>query len=410
MTIQSKKVAIFCDSRKESGGEYQHLLYTIENIKKHNKENLKFLIICTSKKLNLSLEDENLEMHYFSMNAIDRYVCYLRNFGPLIRRLKKYFFIKNKFESFLKKINVDLVYFTSPSQYSLYLEDTRFFLTVPDVDHRIDGEFPEVANRSEYQRKDEIFQKSLPRAIAVITNAEIIKKRLNYIYGVQKDRIYIINFRPARSVNNFKNIDLSKRKKIRKNLNLPSNYLFYPAMYLPHKNHKNLIDALKILRVELNKDIKIVFSGSDIGYLNNLKKYSSSLRLDDCITFLNFVDDDYLPYLYLDAVAVIFPVLIGPTFTPPWEGFKMQIPVIFSELEGVKDVYGDAVYYIKQPLEANNIANGIKKVIKDKELRKKLIENGNAKLKEVEEKNEYKKIFEIINKYRKIQKTWKFNN
>ena len=86
------------------------------------------------------------------------------------------------------------------------------------------------------------------------------------------------------------------------------------------------------------------------------------------------------------------------------------ISVIFSELEGVKDVYGDAVYYIKQPLEANNIANGIKKVIEDKELRKKLIENGNAKLKEVEEKNEYKKIFEIINKYRKIQKTWKFNN
>ena len=31
---QENKIAIFVDSRKESGGEYQHLLYTIDNIKK----------------------------------------------------------------------------------------------------------------------------------------------------------------------------------------------------------------------------------------------------------------------------------------------------------------------------------------------------------------------------------------
>ena len=46
-----KKVAIFLDTRKESGGEYQHLLYTIENIKKNNKDKVKFLIICLSKNL-----------------------------------------------------------------------------------------------------------------------------------------------------------------------------------------------------------------------------------------------------------------------------------------------------------------------------------------------------------------------
>ena len=32
---KEKRVAIFVDSRKESGGEYQHLLYTIDNIKKN---------------------------------------------------------------------------------------------------------------------------------------------------------------------------------------------------------------------------------------------------------------------------------------------------------------------------------------------------------------------------------------
>ena len=50
-----KKIAIFIDSRKESGGEYQHLLYTLDNIKKKNTDNIEFIIICLSKKLKLNL-------------------------------------------------------------------------------------------------------------------------------------------------------------------------------------------------------------------------------------------------------------------------------------------------------------------------------------------------------------------
>ena len=50
MSIQDKKVAIFIDSRKKSGGAYQELLYTIRNIKKKkNKDKIKFVIIATSK-------------------------------------------------------------------------------------------------------------------------------------------------------------------------------------------------------------------------------------------------------------------------------------------------------------------------------------------------------------------------
>ena len=153
---KEKKIGIWIDSRKESGGAYQELLYTIDNIKKNNKNKnkFKFVIICTSKNLGIRLEKENLELHYFSMNTIERYVCYLRNFGPLIRRLKKYYFFKNKFENFLKSINVDLVYFTGPSQYSLYLENTKFIITTPDVMHREFFEFPEFADDGEFQRKD----------------------------------------------------------------------------------------------------------------------------------------------------------------------------------------------------------------------------------------------------------------
>ena len=127
------------------------------------------------------------------------------------------------------------------------------------------------------------------------------------------------------------------------------------------------------------------------------------------MNFLDFVDDEYLPYLYLDASLLVMPSLIGPTNIPPWEAFKMKVPVIYSELEGIKEVFGDSVYYIN-PLKPESIANGINEVLLNHELKKNLINKGLQKLKEIKEKNEFKKFFEIIRKYNKIKETWEFNN
>ena len=407
MIINKKKVAIFVDTRKESGGEYQHFLYTLDNIKKNNKDNINFIVISISRKLNLNLEKEDIDYFFFSMNFFERFICYLRNFGPFVRRVKKFFFFKNKFENFLKKLNVDLVYFTSPSQYSLYLENTKFIISVPDVDHLTYLEFPEFVDNSEFFRRDEILRKSLPRAEAILTNAEIIKKRISKFYSIDENRIYVISLRPCRSVEEFKKIDKDCILEIEKKFNLPKEYLFYPAMYLPHKNHKNLIDALKILKFDYKLDINIVCTGSDVGYLNEIKQYSIKNEVNNNIFFLNFVDNNILPYLYLNSLALIFPVLAGPTFTPPWEAFKMGVPVIFSNLFGIKNVYKDAVYYI-DPLDPYSIAKSVKILLENSTLRKNLITRGKEILEELNHKNEYNQIFFIINRYRKIKQTWNF--
>ena len=86
------------------------------------------------------------------------------------------------------------MYFVNPSQYSLYLEDTDFMITVPDISHRENVEFPEWAKSltsygDRFFRTEEILSKSLIRATAVITNANIIKDKISKYYSVEKDRI-----------------------------------------------------------------------------------------------------------------------------------------------------------------------------------------------------------------------------
>ena len=172
------------------------------------------------------------------------------------------------------------------------------------------------------------------------------------------------------------------------------------------KNHVTLIDSIHILTQEFNKDIKLVLCGYDIGYKEYLEEYVNKKKLDKNIFFLEYVEDEYLPYLYRGASMLVMPSLIGPTNIPPWEAFKMKKPVIYSDIEGIREVLGDAVYYI-DPLNKHSIVDGIKKIFSSAELKNKLIEKGFNKLKEIEERHEFKKFFKIIEDYEKRRRLWK---
>ena len=196
-------------------------------------------------------------------------------------------------------------------------------MNVPDVSVRENLEFPEIVDDLEFQRKDNIFQKSLPRAIAIITNSEIIKKRISFFYRILEERIFVIDHQPSSAVDDFQQINKETQDEVRKKLKLPSNYLFYPAMYLPHKNHLTLIKSLNILQKESNiKNLNLVCCGNDIGYLQILKKFTTQKGLDKNVFFLEFVKDEYLPYLYIDSSILVMPSLIGPTNIPRGKHLK----------------------------------------------------------------------------------------
>ena len=110
----------------------------------------------------------------------------------------------------------------------------------------------------------------------------------------------------------------------------------------------------------------------------------------------------YLIYI-MTALFLIMPSLIGPTNIPPWEAFKMQKPVIYSDLPGIKDVLKDAVLYI-DPMSPDDIAESIEKIFNDKELQKRLIKNGNNLLSENVSKESFLKFFKIIGDFIKNSK------
>ena len=84
-----ERIAIFIDTKENSGGAYEESLYLIENIEKFNKNELDIVVISTSHSLAQTFSKNNFETHYFSMNAFERYVGFLRSYGSFVRRFKK---------------------------------------------------------------------------------------------------------------------------------------------------------------------------------------------------------------------------------------------------------------------------------------------------------------------------------
>lgn len=395
------KIAFFFDTSPNAGGAISEAIYMLSKLEEVLENKFELTIILTSKKMKDLFSKNKSKIKFFSMSVVQRQICYLRNFS-IFRKIRKFFF-KNIFENFLIENKIDIVYFINPSQYSLYIEDTDFIITVPDVSHRENIEFPEWAKSTNFFWKEEVLSKSLIRAISVITNAEIIKNKIISFYSVERDRVQVISHQPSNNIANF-DLNLSKPNN---HYNLPNKYIFYPANFLPHKNHKYVIDVINILKNKKKFKISAVFCGSDKGYLKKIKEYASSLDLNDEIIFLDYVHDNDLPFLYLKSQALIMPTFSGPTNIPPWEAFKMEVPVMYSNIFNIKEVYGDAVAYI-DPFDPETGAEVTLEICNNIKLKKDLVDNGKKLLKKNDFNEDIKKIIDILNKNKKIKQSWKF--
>ena len=162
-----------------------------------------------------------------------------------------------------------------------------------------------------------------------------------------------------------------------------------------------------ILHEKYKRDIKAVFCGADKGYLKKTEDYVSRLNLDNQVIFLNFVDYSDLPFLYKNSIALTMPTLSGPTNIPPWEAFKLNVPVIYSDIFGIKSIYRDAVLYI-DPYKVSTMVNAIINLQDNPSIKNKLIDEGKKLIKENNFDNDVKQLLSIFERNKYIKNIWKF--
>ena len=164
------------------------------------------------------------------------------------------------------------------------------------------------------------------------------------------------------------------------------------------------MQGIKILKEKYNTNIDVVFAGGDAGNLEHVKKTSEELNLSKQVHFLGFINNEDLVNLYKQSIALVMPTFFGPTNIPPLEAFALGVPVLYSDLPGLKEQVGEAALLLNLD-NPDSMATHLLSLLNDKNLRKNLIDLGK---KRININNNYFEIVSLIcSKFQIKMQTWK---
>lgn len=225
-----------------------------------------------------------------------------------------------------------------------------------DLQHRLQPMFPEVSRNGKWAQRENECQSILPRATTVITGTQRGASEIIRFYGVDPQRV-LVNPLPApqRPSFNFKSISVCR------NYSIQCPYIYYPAQFWPHKNHYNLLCALRLL-VEQGVDISLVLSGSDKGSETAIRALADSLDISSRVCFLGFIPGEHVWALLEQARALCFPSFFGPDNIPPLEAMVCGTPVLAADVPGAAEQLGKAALLF-DPSSPLSIANAIEEIL-----------------------------------------------
>jgi glycosyltransferase involved in cell wall biosynthesis len=301
----------------------------------------------------------------------------------------------------LKSSRIDLIWQLSPGTVTF---EYPFITTLWDLAHRIHPYFPEVGmdKVTKDDARERLYQQTLPRATYIFTGTAAGKAEIEHFYQVPANRIKVLAFpTPEFALDSAPPAD----PQILVKYNLPERYLFYPAQFWAHKNHVNLLLALKALADRDGIAPTIVFSGSDKGNRQFVESVITELGLTDRVKFLGFIPQSDLVQVYRQAFALVFVTFFGPDNLPPLEAFGLGCPVIASKVAGAVEQLGDAAILI-DPQDPLDIAAAIKTLWESPELRQQLIDRGFERSRQWTNKDYVRSVFTILDEFASIRRCW----
>ena len=113
-------------------------------------------------------------------------------------------------------------------------------------------------------------------------------------------------------------------------------------------------------------------------------------------------DETELTQLYKQAAALIYPSLYEGFGIPVLEAFSQNLPVLLSNRSCLPEIAGEAALYF-DPEKPDAIADAVRRILSEGELRRQLIQNGRKRLKDFswersarEIRNFYRKCFQSV--------------
>jgi glycosyltransferase involved in cell wall biosynthesis len=301
---------------------------------------------------------------------------------------------------------VDLVYFLGPTDFAKYLESINYVSTVWDLCHRDEPEFPEVRWFNEFERRERSNFRILPKATAIITDSCVNKKNIISRYRIDEEKIFIIPFEPNLAIKGNVADREEKEFNVKQTYNLDCPYIFYPAQFWAHKNHIYILEGLKELENIYRLRVGAVFVGGDKGNMEYIRGQAVEMNLVDRVRILGFMPTADLLSFYQQAICLVMPTYFGPTNLPPLEAFVLGVPLLYSDLPGMREQVGDAALFINLQ-SPRSMADNLALIIQDLSVRNRLIQNGRTLIERLNAFPRAETLQIVFKNFQRKRTTWK---
>ena len=171
-------------------------------------------------------------------------------------------------------------------------------------------------------------------------------------------------------------------------------YIFSVSSIDPRKNINRLIEAYK--RSGLETDYKLILAGKS-GKVFNMQVSSEIVQYS-----LGYVSEDELQALYQNASLFVYPSLYEGFGIPPLEAMACGCPTVISDIPVFKEIFGNAACYV-DPGNADDIKNGMIRVLTDRAYRDSLMISGFEQVKKYNWKRSANLVFQLIQPFIEVE-------
>lgn len=365
-----KKIAVYLTGRPNNGGSYQYWMAVLKALAQIDRSKYQVTVYSpyedwknTADKLGV-----NFRLIYNNLNIIQKILVY--GFPRLMPRcmIRKFSILWDPFIKELKQDKPDL-WIGQTTAIGEELLRIPTIIPIFDLMHRYRQDISELQEK--YKEREKLYIYQCKHAAMILVDSEVGKQHVLECYGNVAerltDKIRILPFIPPDYIYEGKECSKFSHEIFDK-------YIFYPAQFWTHKNHKRLLEALKQLK---NKGIivNLILVGSEQNNERAVVDLIDDYGLQDQVKILGYVNNSEMIYLYRHARALVMPTLFGPTNIPQLEAFELECPVATSKIYGIPEQVGDAALLF-DPENVDEIAESIEKLWEDDRLCAKLIEKG----------------------------------
>lgn len=156
---------------------------------------------------------------------------------------------------------------------------------------------------------------------------------------------------------------------------LGAEYVIYPAMMAPHKNHRSLFQAWAELRHRHGRAVPLVLTGAHSQEFARFAPLLRELRIEDLVRSLGLLPRADFLALLSGASAMVFPSRFEGFGMPLIEAMALGVPVVSSRAASLTEVAGDAALLLA-PEDVAGWADAVLRVLSDPPLRARLVAAG----------------------------------